>query len=271
MTMMMNSCFSIFLFILSSVYFFQTGVCQCKEGYTGSDCSIDKTEPPIVAAPSACDKENCTNLNVVGSNFYNASEITCHYETVEVTLDGLKIGSSVTKEAINGEFVTQFNINCPLPKQSNVYLKLSLNKKLSEVGAVYLTSKIKQCVSCNETLISGISKEEISSYCNVQQSCCLIEGTFYLEDEKNPLNPACEFCVSATSRSQWTVRTENSKCNAPSYDQTMLIVGIVIGVVLFILTVVLIVFFVKWRQRKGKSFPTEGRSMMAESNYGYVS
>ncbi|XP_029649426.2 uncharacterized protein LOC115223143 [Octopus sinensis] len=250
----------------------QDGVCQCKDGYTGSDCSIDKTEPPIVAAPSACDKDNCTNLNVVGSNFYNASEITCHYETVEITLDGLKIGSSVTKDNINGEFVTQFSINCPLPKQSNVYLKLSLNQKLSEVGAVYLTANIKQCVSCNETLINGVSREEISSYCSVQQSCCLIDGIFYSDREKNPSNPACEFCVSATSRSQWTVDTENNKCDAPSSDQqTMMIVGIVIGVALFVLTVVLIAFFIKWRQRKSRKFSTEDRSMMSESLYAYHS
>lgn len=67
------------------------GYCLCLGDFGGDDCSIDKTQPPLVfslAGGSVCDRRlaDCCSSVVFGRNFINSRELSCHFQRMQVSL-----------------------------------------------------------------------------------------------------------------------------------------------------------------------------------------
>ena len=78
-------------------YCFALGVCQCNDGWSGTQCDIHKSEKPYVMEilfnGTSCDTcgcdtqvtEDCSTATIYGANFVESSTLTCHYKFVKVT------------------------------------------------------------------------------------------------------------------------------------------------------------------------------------------
>ena len=65
------------------------GVCQCDEGYTEDDCSVNTRNPPDVfgiSEESLCDviKRPCSSVSLFGTGFYHSDSVMCQIVQAKV-------------------------------------------------------------------------------------------------------------------------------------------------------------------------------------------
>ena len=65
------------------------GVCQCNEGYTEDDCSVNTRKPPDVfgiSEESLCDviKRPCSSVSLFGTGFYHSDSVMCQIVQAKV-------------------------------------------------------------------------------------------------------------------------------------------------------------------------------------------
>ena len=70
--------------------FFVIGECNCLDGFYGSSCSLDPTQPPQIgklAFEGLCDstKRPCEKFRIPGTDFINGS-LTCKFRSFSVSL-----------------------------------------------------------------------------------------------------------------------------------------------------------------------------------------
>ena len=78
-------------------YFFlslPSALCDCDAGFSGDDCSIDESKPPVLDSienVGVCDTlvRNCTQVTLYGANFADKDTLTCHLEEARVTIRGI--------------------------------------------------------------------------------------------------------------------------------------------------------------------------------------
>lgn len=69
-----------------------SGFCNCYSGFTGEDCRVNMTAPPVLATEmsndSLCDTGSraCNYISVFGENFYISNDIKCRIENAEVNI-----------------------------------------------------------------------------------------------------------------------------------------------------------------------------------------
>ncbi|XP_062600788.1 von Willebrand factor D and EGF domain-containing protein-like isoform X2 [Saccostrea cucullata] len=94
------------------------GSCFCDDGFGGSDCSFNMTEPPNITevlVGELCDKstEICSSITFFGQYFVENTNATCYIQTNDFSLAG-KIQSRKTfEEPLDVQ--TLYEANCPNP------------------------------------------------------------------------------------------------------------------------------------------------------------
>ena len=68
---------------------FAAGVCECGDGYSGEDCSVDLRRPPIITERQdlgLCDKDqkDCSVIVINGFNFLEDASLTCVFQSIQV-------------------------------------------------------------------------------------------------------------------------------------------------------------------------------------------
>jgi len=71
------------------------GVCECDEGYTEDDCSVNTRKPPDVfgiSEESLCDviKRPCSSVSLFGTGFYHSDSVMCQIIQAKVKKKGQK-------------------------------------------------------------------------------------------------------------------------------------------------------------------------------------
>ena len=77
------------IFVHLEFKFYISGVCVCNAGYTGEDCRIDMSKPPVlsgVSDESICDvlKRPCTSISMFGDGFYSTEKMKCRFQNAKV-------------------------------------------------------------------------------------------------------------------------------------------------------------------------------------------
>lgn len=67
------------------------GVCRCKKGYFGADCSINSNVAPKITSlgfKHTCDIRNkaCSEILVWGERFANSESLKCHFDVYTVSI-----------------------------------------------------------------------------------------------------------------------------------------------------------------------------------------
>ncbi|XP_055957195.1 von Willebrand factor D and EGF domain-containing protein-like [Patella vulgata] len=91
------------------------GICDCNDGYSGPDCSVDLTQPPLADSLEAngyCDRkdDSCEEIAVFGGPFVESDKFKCRLMPLE---------SNAEAEITNAPVVESIGeVTCPLPVNS---------------------------------------------------------------------------------------------------------------------------------------------------------
>jgi len=90
----------------NSFFFLYSGVCRCRKGYSGADCSVNLSVPPKVTGlgfKSTCDirTKACSEVIVWGERFAEENSIKCHFDIYRVSF---KVVAFVSMSLIVKEF-----------------------------------------------------------------------------------------------------------------------------------------------------------------------
>ncbi|KAL4216668.1 hypothetical protein ACF0H5_024391 [Mactra antiquata] len=93
------------------------GTCQCDEPYTNFDCSIDKTQPPImIGIPDSgeCDLQNrrCAKTSVFVQNIAETDTLTCRIKRFEI--DNNHTIHDADSTDVPGHYESMYEVYCPL-------------------------------------------------------------------------------------------------------------------------------------------------------------
>ena len=71
--------------------YIQSGICECSENYTGSDCSEDVHHVPTIydlAQNGFCDRyyQPCRQFPVYGDFFHQGNNVTCQLQVQDVSM-----------------------------------------------------------------------------------------------------------------------------------------------------------------------------------------
>jgi len=216
------------------------GVCDCYPNRGGAFCEVDLDSPPIITGTHATlsgvcpisDNDNCTQVLVYGSNFFNSEDLKCHLVEVEVTEDGVREKGlpEVTKDAT---FQTSETVFCSLSRSRPHFVSVSNRNNLKSSQALFIPYD-EVCTSCSvQFLVEGI--------CEMASTGCFIDGVCYDADELNP-SDACLECNVEKSTDSWTAVIDPS-CPTDS-DEAVLIAVIIVCCAVGVLILALVIFLI---------------------------
>ncbi|XP_076077906.1 von Willebrand factor D and EGF domain-containing protein-like [Mytilus galloprovincialis] len=207
------------------------GFCNCYVGFTGEDCRVNMTAPPVLATEmsndSLCDTgiRACNYISVFGENFYISNDIKCRIENAEIIDNKItSTGSYIFTTAIMenmGEIRCSTTANRRRRKRSttstsgiNVYLVSVTNNGVEFSDSVPVVMFDSSCNTCTTT--------DTYVFCQLRSDVCVLNGACYVES--------------------------SSQCNVSS-DTTdsdtfkLWIIGVVISVLLVLIIFILVI---KW-------------------------
>ena len=66
------------------------GVCDCDDGFSSTDCSVDVSLPPVIDgdADRECNFNDCcgNTIDITGSSFLLTDKLTCQITVCEVSV-----------------------------------------------------------------------------------------------------------------------------------------------------------------------------------------
>ncbi|XP_050396687.1 von Willebrand factor D and EGF domain-containing protein [Patella vulgata] len=181
----------------------EAGVCVCDDGFTGAMCEVGKsTKPEIIPIspdnePCDINTRNCSEVDIMGINFVESADLSCHYQPVVVT-DKIEVrGASSTMKA---NFISTYQIGCPLPyPASSAYIGISNDgHTVSDVRYLHLVHDSK----CFECFIEDVQ----NAHCNRKKEICYIDGVCQAAGQLNPTQK-CQICDPGKSQLLWSSNT----------------------------------------------------------------
>ncbi|XP_062606901.1 mucin-2-like [Saccostrea cucullata] len=230
------------------------GICTCHEGFAGSDCSFDSSEPPQITGTSYdfCDQRSheCNALYFQGSYFLENMGAVCYTERNERNMDNslrssdfymasleeqtLFLGSCELRNSSGGYWVTDFTINITIDgirftSDYKVTIYSSVCQQYhNDSGHVYFTLKNGYCFinSTSSCVADGDSKEfDYCSVCNTSvNSFDWTENTeclFLASNSTQNSTPIASITTSDISMTPLTTTTSEAPA-APTTTRTSL-------------------------------------------------
>ncbi|ESO81961.1 hypothetical protein LOTGIDRAFT_170497 [Lottia gigantea] len=187
----------------------QSGVCVCEEGFTGAACDVGKTTKPDIipispdSEPCDINRRDCSQVDILGFNFVDSADLSCHYQPIIVS-DKIEIrGGSST---IKANYISMYQIGCPLPNPPHsAYISIS-NDGHTVSDARYL--HLVHDSSCYDCTVD----DDTNAHCSRRVETCSIESQCYMAGKTNP-EQSCQICDPQQSQLLWSVNTD-PKCSA---------------------------------------------------------
>ncbi|KAI8516124.1 hypothetical protein Bbelb_069370 [Branchiostoma belcheri] len=188
--------------------------CECDDGYTSADCSIQVGRPPValrLPGNGLCDVRSrpCLKTSFYAEDVMDSGNLTCRVTQVQ-TKDGVKTeaNSSGRSEATFRSFE---EVSCALPRSPvrdgtpdtkegavahGMLLSVSNDgDRFSE--ELFFTVYDSVCQECTQ-----------GGNCTWKPNTCIIRGHCFSNEDPNPSN-ICQQCVSELSNSEWSDRPDN--------------------------------------------------------------
>ncbi|XP_077999980.1 von Willebrand factor D and EGF domain-containing protein-like [Glandiceps talaboti] len=225
------------------------GTCQCGEGFSGSDCSIDSSKPPEVwfingGEQGLCDirQDDCATTSIIGDNFLDSDDLVCYYyagETNNQTFDGITRFTTVgaTLRSFR-EVFCEFGVSMVIPgnpdvlkgvtvKLVTVFISNDNGNTISD--GLPLTTFDSRCQDCNE-----------DGKCQMKANSCEINGHCFADMEFHPTEPSKQ-CQPVKDQFDWT--TARNDDNESKASSLYIIIGVSSAVAVVVLLVVVIVIY----------------------------
>ncbi|EDQ86473.1 uncharacterized protein MONBRDRAFT_38365 [Monosiga brevicollis MX1] len=200
--------------------------CVCDSGFSGRDCSVDKSSAPVITSLSAttCNIKaaaSCaSDISVFGSNFWNAENLTCRYKVIAspaVASDSvLMVGESASRSAF---FLGSSEVICQLPDRA-VFVPAGLQGDLVTIEiSVSTTDSIVSEASLPFTFYDGVcSACANATTCAPNPDSCSIDGVCVLEGTHEASN-VCRVCVPEQSTTSWSYDYTHAADCGPDFKQ----------------------------------------------------
>ncbi|XP_070535026.1 von Willebrand factor D and EGF domain-containing protein-like [Ptychodera flava] len=239
------------------------GTCQCQDGFSGADCSIELSRPPEIwyifhYDQGLCDvrEDDCSSLGVIGENLLESDDLVCLFSEGEL-LNGTDKENSTTTEVVTVKAMLMSfrEVTCPLDVASftsgepdvvtgmtvrSVMVNVSNDAGVTTSNGLPLTVFDSKCQECTD-----IGK------CRLKESSCKINGHCFAKDEFHPTNAAKQ-CQPDVNQYNWTDFKEPD--GETSAGRGVFIRNVVVGVCVsgLLITAVLIaaICFAKWWRRR---------------------
>ncbi|XP_015780130.1 PREDICTED: von Willebrand factor D and EGF domain-containing protein-like, partial [Acropora digitifera] len=194
--------------------------CVCNKDYTADDCSISMYQKPTITriqSNGLCDrrKRPCEKTTVLGRDFLNSTNMTCHIREIEIVNSSWIPNKSETK--YQGKMTDLFLVECLLPFLP--VLRMRYNKTIEGTPAAGLMISVSNNgVDKSSQELKMISFDSVCMDCNVSTGCtlkkntCFINRYCFVPNEPNPSN-WCQQCMPEMSRNTWTKRRVNHPPN----------------------------------------------------------
>ncbi|KAL4216825.1 hypothetical protein ACF0H5_024546 [Mactra antiquata] len=213
------------------------GSCHCDEPYINFDCSINKTEPPIMLGipdRGECDLQNrpCVETSVFGQNIAEIGTLTCR--TTYFTIDrnnNINVGQSVD---VPGYYESMNEIICPLPistlersvDQLDGVLAYGYQISFSNDGTAFSEA---DTIVIYDSLCVNCTKVGEDIVCTTKDGYCVTGGRCYVPG----ITLGCYTC----SDDEWMAGQD-----CPSDDE--ILKGWMIGVICVSVVVVVIIIII---------------------------
>ncbi|XP_055957189.1 von Willebrand factor D and EGF domain-containing protein-like [Patella vulgata] len=225
------------------------GTCDCNDGYSGPDCSVDLTQPPLADSLEAngyCDRKDgsCEEIAIFGGPFVESDKFKCRLMPLE---------SNAEAEITNAPVVESIGeVTCPLPvnrqKRSTTVPVVdttvpSYRVAVSNDGQLFsrqLTVVVMDS-NCMDCTIDGetVTCRMFDDYCYTDERC-------YKTGEKYIYNEDYQ-CTNG----QWqTIKSTPD-------DKVPAIVGGVVGTALLICILIIIILVIYRNSCKRSRTPTD--------------
>ncbi|KAK7469526.1 hypothetical protein BaRGS_00036472, partial [Batillaria attramentaria] len=173
------------------------GECECGDGFSGVDCSVNATAPPsltITTPGLTCDESSgaCGTITIVGGPFVQGDDLVCIFEEAEYQ-GGVTYTSTGTTVTVKATLVSYERITCQVPDARSYYVSVSNSQSVSVSISVLL--QIYSSV-CFEMTTEGYALKD--QYCYINNTC-------YAFAEVNPENEDL-VCDPAKNLTTWTDR-----------------------------------------------------------------
>ncbi|XP_035829885.1 uncharacterized protein LOC106014199 isoform X2 [Aplysia californica] len=241
------------------------GVCQCSNGYSGSNCalppnvipSVQSTQTNILCARNTAD--NCNRATVFGANFLEGS--ICHLTPITVSSTGIT-DQSLTAIS-NATYRNKYQVLCGIQEPNSYKIRVSNDGQRTSPEPAYYIVYNSECENCD---FSGTDGTPI---CTQKPNTCLINDVCYQQGGKHPTD-SCLLCDVNFSSSEWAPSSDGAcrstvptsvgpittrQTNTVSPDavefnsRTIIIVsGCVAGLLLIILVIVGVILMIRRRR-----------------------
>ncbi|XP_070555605.1 von Willebrand factor D and EGF domain-containing protein-like [Ptychodera flava] len=207
----------------------ENGVCDCSDGYGGTDCSVDLATAPELyrsGRSGLCDSsvQSCSYVSIYGDNFMESSGLTCHVTPIMISeSDFAAQDNTIKSDAI---FSTYEEVRCPIevgsrrrrdadgaPQPVGALVSIS-NDGTLESAQVLAIIYDANCDVCNGT----------HGFCSRKKDICIVDGECYELDD-----PVCQGSI------------------------TWIIVGAVLGSVVAVSAVIIVAVICVKKKSKKKS------------------
>ncbi|XP_070574530.1 von Willebrand factor D and EGF domain-containing protein-like isoform X2 [Ptychodera flava] len=232
------------------------GTCNCQDGFSGADCTIELSRPPEIwyilhHEEGLCDirQEDCSLLSVIGENFLDSEDLVCSFSEITNKSDN-NYDTTVKVVTIEAALMSFREVSCNLNLEMltsgdpdvtrgvtarSIMVNVSNDRSLSASNGLQLTVIDSKCQECTEV-------EE----CRLKESSCSINGHCFAEDEFHPFDTAKQ-CKPDEDPFKWTILSEpeQDKDTRRSFIRNIAI-GVCVSVVLVIVVLITIICFAKW-------------------------
>uniref|UniRef100_A0A2C9L6R6 VWFD domain-containing protein n=1 Tax=Biomphalaria glabrata TaxID=6526 RepID=A0A2C9L6R6_BIOGL len=185
------------------------GVCQCRSGFIGIDCSIKSTTPPAInnMVPSSCDvlHDKCDIITLIGGPFADTNQLICIFEEINY-FGETNFSRRNRTERVFSQFITYEKISCTIPYKASFKVTVQNTVNISSSPVIYQTYS-SECFNCNQ------------KPCTIWPKYCFITNVCYKVTQSNSSNPDL-VCDPEKSRSDWTDRKDFPKIDAKPQVKT---------------------------------------------------
>ncbi|XP_078703010.1 von Willebrand factor D and EGF domain-containing protein-like isoform X1 [Branchiostoma floridae x Branchiostoma belcheri] len=189
--------------------------CECDEGYTSADCSIQIGRPPVtlgLLGNGLCDVRNrpCLKTSFFAEPVMDSGNLTCRITQVQIR-DGIKTqaNSSGRSEAMFRSFG---EVSCVLPRSPVRHGTPATNEGAVAHGMLLSVSNDGDRFSEELffTVYDSVCQEcTQGGDCTWKPNTCIIRGHCFRNGDPNPDN-WCQQCLSDFSNTTWSDRPVNS-------------------------------------------------------------
>ncbi|XP_077990883.1 von Willebrand factor D and EGF domain-containing protein-like [Glandiceps talaboti] len=168
------------------------GMCDCFDGYGGTDCSVDLNKAPVLyrsGQSGLCDHniDSCTYVSFFGDNFVEADDLTCHVTTIEITSSEFTMKDGVLE--LPGIFQTFEEVKCPIEESSRRRRDENSGSPVAPKGALISISNDGEKKSDQVLVIVYDANCDVCNgtegFCYRRTDICIVGGDCYgLNDPK---------------------------------------------------------------------------------------